>query len=315
TIAFGMWIDKPDVRFVAHLDLPRSIEGYYQETGRAGRDGQAANAWMVYGLGDVIQQRRMIEESEAEFKFKQVATKKLEAMLSLCETTTCRRSHLLSYFGEVSDVTACGNCDVCLNPPQVWDATVEVQKALSCVYRTGQNFGAGHLIDVLRGNLTVRVKEWNHDKVSTFGIGKDLQERTWRAVFRQMVALGLLTTDSEGHGSLNLTAASRVVLKGQQTVYLRLQAKLNRLSEKRQDDDLAIMDSTERYLWEQLRTWRAKTAKEYGVPAYVIFHDTTLRELVRLCPQTEDELRLVTGIGMRKLDKYGNHLIEILRNS
>ncbi|MEK7302771.1 MAG: DNA helicase RecQ [Pseudomonadota bacterium] len=315
TIAFGMGIDKPDVRFVAHLDLPRSIEGYYQETGRAGRDGQAANAWMVYGLGDVIQQRRMIEESEAEFKFKQVATKKLEAMLSLCETTTCRRSHLLSYFGEVSDVTACGNCDVCLNPPQVWDATVEVQKALSCVYRTGQNFGAGHLIDVLRGNLTVRVKEWNHDKVSTFGIGKDLQERTWRAVFRQMVALGLLTTDSEGHGSLNLTAASRVVLKGQQTVYLRLQAKLNRLSEKRQDDDLAMMDSTERYLWEQLRTWRAKTAKEYGVPAYVIFHDTTLRELVRLCPQTEDELRLVTGIGMRKLDKYGNHLIEILRNS
>lgn len=315
TIAFGMGIDKPDVRFVAHLDLPRSIEGYYQETGRAGRDGQAANAWMVYGLGDVIQQRRMIEESEAEFKFKQVATKKLEAMLSLCETTTCRRSHLLSYFGEVSDVTACGNCDVCLNPPQVWDATVEVQKALSCVYRTGQNFGAGHLIDVLRGNLTVRVKEWNHDKVSTFGIGKDLQERTWRAVFRQMVALGLLTTDSEGHGSLNLTAASRVVLKGQQTVYLRLQAKLNRLSEKRQDDDFAMMDSTERYLWEQLRTWRAKTAKEYGVPAYVIFHDTTLRELVRLCPQTEDELRLVTGIGMRKLDKYGNHLIEILRNS
>lgn len=315
TIAFGMGIDKPDVRFVAHLDLPRSIEGYYQETGRAGRDGQAANAWMVYGLGDVIQQRRMIEESEAEFKFKQVATKKLEAMLSLCETTTCRRSHLLSYFGEVSDVTACGNCDVCLNPPQVWDATVEVQKALSCVYRTGQNFGAGHLIDVLRGNLTVRVKEWSHDKVSTFGIGKDLQERTWRAVFRQMVALGLLTTDSEGHGSLNLTAASRVVLKGQQTVYLRLQAKLNRLSEKRQDDDLAMMDSTERYLWEQLRTWRAKTAKEYGVPAYVIFHDTTLRELVRLCPQTEDELRLVTGIGMRKLDKYGNHLIEILRNS
>lgn len=314
TIAFGMGIDKPDVRFVAHLDLPRSIEGYYQETGRAGRDGQAANAWMVYGLGDVIQQRRMIEESEAEFKFKQVATKKLEAMLSLCETTTCRRSHLLSYFGEVSDVTACGNCDICLNPPQVWDATVEVQKALSCVYRTGQNFGAGHLIDVLRGNLTVRVKEWNHDKVSTFGIGKDLQERTWRAVFRQMVALGLLTTDSEGHGSLNLTVASRVVLKGQQTVYLRLQAKLNRLSEKRQDDDLAMMDSTERYLWEQLRTWRAKTAKEYGVPAYVIFHDATLRELVRLCPQTEDELRLVTGVGMRKLDKYGTHLIEIFRN-
>lgn len=315
TIAFGMGIDKPDVRFVAHLDLPKSIEGYYQETGRAGRDGQAANAWMVYGLGDVIQQRRMIEESEAQIKFKQVATKKLEAMLSLCETTSCRRSRLLSYFGEVANTTACGNCDVCLNPPQVWDATVEVQKALSCVYRTGQNFGAGHLIDVLRGNLTERVKEWHHNRVSTFGIGKDLQERTWRAVFRQMVALGLLTTDSEGHGSLNLTAASRAVLKGQQTVYLRQQTKLKQFAENRHDDDLAMLDSTERHLWEQLRIWRAKTAKEHGVPAYVIFHDTTLRELVRLCPQTEDELRQVTGIGTRKLDKYGNHLIEILRSS
>ena len=314
TIAFGMGIDKPDVRFVAHMDLPKSIEGYYQETGRAGRDGQAANAWMVYGLGDVIQQRRMIEESEAQFKFKQVATKKLEAMLSLCETTTCRRLRMLSYFGEaVGTVTACGNCDVCLNPPQVWDATIEVQKALSCAYRTGQNFGAGHLIDVLRGHLTERVKEWHHSTISTFGIGKDLQEKTWRAIFRQIVALGLLTTDSEGHGALHLTEASRVVLKGQQTVYLRLQTTPERLSDKRQAGDLALLDSAERYLWEQLRTWRAKTAKEHGVPAYVIFHDATLHELVRLCPKTEDELRQVTGIGVRKLDKYGDHLIEILR--
>ena len=314
TIAFGMGIDKPDVRFVAHMDLPKSIEGYYQETGRAGRDGQAANAWMVYGLGDVIQQRRMIEESEAQFKFKQVATKKLEAMLSLCETTTCRRLRMLSYFGEaVGAVTACGNCDVCLNPPQVWDATIEVQKALSCAYRTGQNFGAGHLIDVLRGHLTERVKEWHHSTISTFGIGKDLQEKTWRAIFRQIVALGLLTTDSEGHGALHLTEASRAVLKGQQTVYLRLQTTPERSSDKRQAGDLALLDSAERYLWEQLRTWRAKTAKEHGVPAYVIFHDATLHELVRLCPKTEDELRQVTGIGVRKLDKYGDHLIEILR--
>ena len=314
TIAFGMGIDKPDVRFVAHMDLPKSIEGYYQETGRAGRDGQAANAWMVYGLGDVIQQRRMIEESEAQFKFKQVATKKLEAMLSLCETTTCRRLRMLSYFGEaVGTVTACGNCDVCLNPPQVWDATIEVQKALSCAYRTGQNFGAGHLIDVLRGHLTERVKEWHHSTISTFGIGKDLQEKTWRAIFRQIVALGLLTTDSEGHGALHLTEASRAVLKGQQTVYLRLQTTPERSSDKRQAGDLALLDSAERYLWEQLRTWRAKTAKEHGVPAYVIFHDATLHELVRLCPKTEDELRQVTGIGVRKLDKYGDHLIEILR--
>ncbi|WP_297325744.1 DNA helicase RecQ [Nitrosomonas sp.] len=313
TIAFGMGIDKPDVRFVAHLDLPKSIEGYYQETGRAGRDGQAANAWMVYGLGDVIQQRRMIEESEAQLKFKQVATRKLEAMLSLCETISCRRSRLLSYFGE-ADTAPCGNCDTCINPPQVWDATIEVQKALSCVYRTGQNFGAGHLIDVLRGNLTERVQQWHHDRISTFGIGKDLPEKAWRAVFRQIVALGLLTTDSEGHGALCLTEISRAVLKGQQTVHLRLQTKSRKSSEKRLDD-VALLDSAERYLWEQLRTWRAKTAKEHGVPAYVIFHDTTLHELVRLCPKTEDELRQVTGIGVRKFDKYGDHLMEILRSS
>ena len=234
-------------------------------------------------------------------------------MFSLCETTTCRRARLLSYFGETADTAPCGNCDVCLSPPQVWDATVEVQKALSCVYRTGQNFGAGHLIDVLRGNLTERVQQWHHDRISTFGIGKDLPERAWRAIFRQIVALGLLTTDSEGHGALQLIEASRAVLKGQQSVFLRLQTKPERLSGKRQADDLALLDTAERYRWEQLRLWRAKTAKEHGVPAYVIFHDATLHELVRLCPQTEDELRLVTGIGARKLDKYGNHLIEILR--
>ncbi len=314
TIAFGMGIDKPDVRFVAHLDLPKSIEGYYQETGRAGRDGQAANAWMAYGLGDVIQQRRMIEESEAQHRFKQVAARKLEAMLSLCETTTCRRTRMLSYFGESIETAGCGNCDICLNPPQVWDATVEVQKAMSCVYRTGQIFGAGHLIDVLRGNLTDRVKEWHHDKISTFGIGKDFPEKTWRAIFRQIVALGLLTPDSEGHGALHLTEASRAVLKGQQNVCLRQQTKIEKLSRKRSGDDLISLDSAERSLWEQLRSWRAKTAKEHGVPAYVIFHDATLHELVRLCPQTEDELSQVTGIGARKLDKYGTYLMEILRD-
>lgn len=315
TIAFGMGIDKPDVRFVAHLDLPKSIEGYYQETGRAGRDGQAANAWMVYGLGDVIQQRRMIEESEAQLKFKQVAARKLEAMLSLCETTTCRRFRILRYFGEATDdAAACGNCDVCLNPPQVWDATVEVQKALSCVYRAGQNFGTGHLIDILRGNLTERVKEWHHDRLTTFGIGKDLPEKTWRAVFRQIIALGLLSADSESHGALHLTEASRAVLKGQQTVQLRLQTQAGQTVEKRPSSDLMLLDATERYLWERLRAWRAKMAKEHGVPAYVIFHDATLRELARQCPKTQDELRQVSGIGTRKLDKYGYYLIEILRS-
>ena len=313
TIAFGMGIDKPDVRFVAHLDLPKSIEGYYQETGRAGRDGLAANAWMIYGLNDVIQQRRMIEESEANIQFKQAAARKLEAMLLLCETNTCRRIRLLRYFGEASSMEACGNCDVCLNPPHVWDATVEVQKALSCVYRTGQNFGAGHLIDVLRGNLTGRVKEWHHDRVSTFGIGKQLTEQAWRAVFRQIVSLGLLVPDHEGHGVLQLTEASRSVLRGEQTVYLRQQIKAPKLTKTPSaDDEFIQLDSQAHALWEKLRVWRNQTAKEHGVPAYVIFHDATLRELVRAHPQTLDELRQISGVGARKLEKYGTDLMALL---
>ncbi|MDP1558418.1 MAG: DNA helicase RecQ [Nitrosomonas sp.] len=314
TIAFGMGIDKPDVRFVAHLDLPKSIEGYYQETGRAGRDGQAATAWMAYGLGDVVQLRRMIEGSEAKDQFKRVASTKLDALLALCEATTCRRLQLLRYFGEIVTDTPCGNCDVCLNPPTVWDGTVAAQKALSCVYRTAQNFGAGYLIDVLRGNNTERVKQWGHDKVSTFGIGKELEEKVWRAVFRQLIALGLLTTDNEGHGSLMLTEASRAVLKGQQTINLRQQKENKRASKLRRDDDLSTFDRAERDLWECLRLWRTRTAKEHGVPAYVVFHDTTLKELVRLCPQTEDALRQISGVGSSKLERYGKELLEILRS-
>lgn len=316
TIAFGMGIDKPDVRFVAHLDLPKSVEGYYQETGRAGRDGQAANAWMAYGLGDVVQQRRMIEGSEADAQFKRIASTKLDALLALCEATTCRRVRLLEYFGEAATSAACGNCDVCLNPPQVWDGTVAAQKALSCAFRTGQRFGAGHLIDVLRGNDTGRVRQWGHDKVSTFGIGKELDDKAWRAVFRQLAALGLLTADGEGHGSLRLTAASRAVLNGSQTVSLRLQPERKKITAKTtaaREDKLAALDPAARALWARLRAWRTEAAKKHGIPAYVVFHDTTLTELVRLRPRTENELRQVPGIGARKLESYGNDLLEILR--
>ena len=314
TIAFGMGIDKPDVRFVAHLDLPKSIEGYYQETGRAGRDGQAASAWMAYGLGDVVQQRRMIDNSEADNKFKQVAATKLDALLALCEATTCRRLRLLHYFGETTADTPCGNCDICLNPPVVWDGTVVAQKALSCAYRTGQRFGAGHLIDVLRGNKTERVRQWGHEKVSTFGIGKDLKENAWRAVFRQLVALGYFVTDTEGHGSLFLAESSRALLKGQQTVLLRQQPEFQKASKKPcQIDDSFLSDPAAHGLWVRLRAWRTDVARTHGVPAYVVFHDATLKELVRICPQTEDELRLVSGVGAHKLERYGQDLIEILR--
>ena len=316
TIAFGMGIDKPDVRFVAHLDLPKSVESYYQETGRAGRDGQAANAWMAYGPGDVVQQRRMIEGSEADVQFKRIASTKLDALLALCEATTCRRVRLLEYFGETPANTACGNCDVCLNPPQVWDGTMAAQKALSCAYRTGQRFGAGHLIDVLRGNDTGRVRQWGHDKVSTFGIGKELEDKAWRAVFRQLAALSLLTADDEGHGSLRLTAASRAVLNGSRTVSLRLQPERKKTTAKitaAREDKLATLDPAARALWVRLRVWRTEVAKKHGIPAYVVFHDATLAELVRLRPQTENELRQVPGIGARKLESYGEDLLEILR--
>lgn len=313
TIAFGMGIDKPDVRFVAHLDLPKSIEGYYQETGRAGRDGQAATAWMVYGLGDVVQQLRMIDNSGALDVFKHVAITKLQALLALCEATTCRRLRLLHYFGETEKNSPCGNCDVCLYPPVVWDGTVVAQKALSCVYRTGQRFGAGHLIDVLRGNKTERVRQCGHDKVSTFGIGKDLAESAWRAVFRQLVSLGYLVSDSESRGSLFLNESSRSVLKGQQKVLLRQQTEFQQNSRRQHTDRAFSFDPVATALWARLRAWRMDIARMHGVPAYVVFHDATLKELVRICPQTEDELRMVSGVGANKLEKYGEDLIAIFR--
>jgi ATP-dependent DNA helicase RecQ len=309
TIAFGMGIDKPDVRFVAHLDLPKSIEGYYQETGRAGRDGLPADAWMAYGLADVVQQRRMILESQADERHKRVASAKLDALLGLCETTACRRQRLLAYFGEESG--PCGNCDTCLDPPQTWDGTEAVRKALSCVYRTGQRFGAGHVIDVLTGRDDERVRQWGHDKLSTYGIGADIAEKEWRGIFRQMVALGLLAVD-HAHGSLVLTAASRPVLKGEQDVPLRRapeKRKAATTKSRRIDSDLG---AEEHALFERLRAWRAATAKEHGVPAYVILHDSTLLELVRQRPQSLEDLRHVSGIGARKLENFGTALLELL---
>ena len=230
TIAFGMGIDKPDVRFVAHLDLPKSIEAYYQETGRAGRDGLPADAWMAYGLGDVVQQRRMIDESEANETFKRVSYGKLDALVGLAEAAGCRRVRLLAYFGEAS--TPCGNCDNCLSPPRVWDGTEAAQKALSCAYRTGQRFGAGHLIDILRGNATERVQRFRHDELKTFNVGADLSDKQWRAVFRQLVALGFLEADAEAYGAFKLTDAARDVLKGEVTVSFREEAERPRKRER-----------------------------------------------------------------------------------
>ncbi|HSO05688.1 MAG TPA: DNA helicase RecQ [Pelomicrobium sp.] len=309
TIAFGMGIDKPDVRFVAHLDLPKSVEGYYQETGRAGRDGLPADAWMTYGLADVVQQRRMIDESEGDPRFKRVAAAKLDALLGLCETTACRRARLLAYFGE--ERGPCGNCDNCLEPPRTWDATVAVQKALSCVYRTGQRFGAGHLIDVLTGKDTERVRHWQHDQLPTFGVGADVPEREWRAVFRQMTALGLLAVD-HAHGALTLTEASRPVLKGEQAVALRRPAETTKAPKPRSRGIDADLSGDEQRLWERLRAWRAQTAKAHAVPAYVILHDATLLEIVRSRPRSAADLRRVPGIGERKLENYGAALLEVV---
>ncbi|MFZ1415570.1 MAG: DNA helicase RecQ [Defluviicoccus sp.] len=310
TIAFGMGIDKPDVRFVAHLELPKSIEGYYQETGRAGRDGLAADAWMTYGLGDAALHRRMIDLSDADETFKRLAHSKLDALLALCESATCRRQRLLAYFGEASP--PCGNCDVCLDPPQTWDGTVAARKALSCVHRTGQRFGAGHVIDVLLGRDTERIRQWQHDRVSTYGIGKELGEKEWRAVLRRLVALGMLDVDHGSFGALKLAEASRAVLKGLQTVTLRKQAEA-RPARARATIPAASLDAAAGALWERLRVWRSDTAKANAVPAYVIFHDATLLEIARACPQSIARLRDVPGIGAAKLERYGTALLEICR--
>jgi ATP-dependent DNA helicase RecQ len=317
TIAFGMGIDKPDVRFVAHVDLPKSMEGYYQETGRAGRDGLPAEAWLCYGLADVVTLAQFIAQSESGEERKRVERRKLDELLGYAETTACRRQRLLAYFGETL-AEPCGNCDNCLDPPETWDASIVAQKALSCVYRTGQRFGVGHLTTVLRGEADERVRSLGHDRLSTFGVGAELDKQQWRGVFRQLVAIGLLTPDDEGYGTLRLTPASRAVLRGEQPVHLRRQADRGERRARRQqargERTRASLDiaAHEAPLWDALRGLRARLAKEQGVPAYVIFHDATLLAMLRERPQTLGALGAISGVGERKLERYGEAFLDAL---
>jgi ATP-dependent DNA helicase RecQ len=313
TIAFGMGIDKPDVRFVTHLDMPKSIEGYFQETGRAGRDGEPADAWMTYGLVDVVQQRRLIEMSEADALYKRLSGKKLDAMLGLAEAADCRRVRLLSYFGETSE--PCGNCDNCLVPPQRVDATEAARKLLSCIYRcergSGFGFAATHIIDVLRGKQTDKVAKFDHERLSTFGIGAELSEAEWRLLLRHLVAQRIVEVDHATFNVLRLTDASRAVLRGERTIELRHQVAQPSRRKTKQRATSAAADVHDP-IFERLRVWRAAVAKEHGLPAFVVFHDGTLRAIAQMRPKSLDELRTISGIGEKKLASYGEGLLALL---
>ncbi|WP_329241109.1 DNA helicase RecQ [Actinoallomurus sp. NBC_01490] len=317
TIAFGMGIDKPDVRFVAHLDLPKSVEGYYQETGRAGRDGLPSTAWLAYGLQDVVQLRKLIDQSDGDDAHRRRQSRHLDSMLALCETVECRRVQLLAYFGQ--EGKPCGNCDTCLTPPESWDGTIAAQKVLSAVYRLDrerrQRFGAGHVIDILMGKKTPKVIQFDHDALTVFGVGADLSANEWRGVVRQLLARGLLAVEAN-HGTLALTEASASVLRREREVPMRREperaAKAKLAKAAKSTTAPAELPEEAAALFEKLRTWRAASAKEQGVPPYVVFHDKTLREIATVRPSSLEELSTVNGVGESKLAKYGRQILDTL---
>ncbi len=311
TIAFGMGIDKPNVRFVAHLDLPKSIEGYYQETGRAGRDGEPANAWMAYGLQDVITLRQMLAGSNADEAHKRVEFHKLESMLALCELVSCRRQALLAYFGDELNHN-CGNCDTCLEPVETWDGTVPAQQALSCIYRTEQRFGVNYLIDVLLGKSNERIKNFGHDKQSTFAIGKDLDEKQWRSVFRQLVAKGFVEVDFEGYGAFKLTEQCRPVLRGEKTLMLRKDVAPEKVRGKKTTQK-ANIEGQNKILWEALRAKRREIADAQDIPSFVVFHDATLMAMLDEMPENLQQMSYISGVGEKKLELYGETFLEVLQ--